>query len=65
MMDVASSKRTLQEARRAEAAALANVATAVAGRDGDVAGRAVDAAALYEQSIEILRSEDSFTDKQL
>jgi len=65
MMDLANSKRSLQEARRAEAAALANVATAVAGADGDKAQRATDAAALYEQSIEILRSEDSFTDKQL
>ena len=65
MMDLANSKRSLQEARRAEAAALANVATAVAGADGDKAKRATDAAALYEQSIEILRSEDSFTDKQL
>lgn len=65
MMDLANSKRSLQEARRAEAAALANVATAVAGADGDKASRATDAAALYEQSIEILRSEDSFTDKQL
>ena len=65
MMDLANSKRSLQEARRAEAAALANVATAVAGADGDKARRATDAAALYEQSIEILRSEDSFTDKQL
>ena len=65
MMDLANSRGRSRRPGARRAAALANVATAVAGADGDKASRATDAAALYEQSIEIFAIEDSFTDKQL